>query len=120
MIELDEKKIEEFLEKAAKEKRPEQAEKIDRQFADKLTRLESDKELPEDVITKLRVLWKLMREPDSTRPWPDKALIMTALSYFIAPVDVIPDMVGKHGYKDDALVVRIVYRRLGLADEAAS
>jgi len=112
MIELDEKKIEAFLEKAAEKNTPESVEKIDRQFADKLARLETSKQLPEDVLDKLRALWKLLREPESKLPWKAKALVLTALSYFITPFDLIPDVAGKHGYRDDAMVVRIVYRRV--------
>ncbi len=112
MIELDEKKIEAFLDKAAEDKTPEQVDKIDRQFAEKLARLEETNHLPDDVLAKLREMWKMLRDPEAALAWKDKALVMTALSYFIAPFDLVPDMAGKHGYRDDALVVRIVHRRL--------
>ena len=87
--------------------------KIDEQFEAKLALLESSKRLSEDTLDKLRVLWKLFRQPDSRLPWASQALVMVALSYFINPLDLIPDVAGKAGYADDALVVRIVYGRLG-------
>lgn len=126
MIELDEKKIEEFLESVAAQKQKEQAEspeqrhKLDQQFAEKLARLEKNQQLPEDVLHKLRVIWKLWRDSDPAIPWSKKALLMAALSYFVNPFDLVPDVAGKHGYRDDALVVRIVYRRLGDLVESAT
>jgi uncharacterized membrane protein YkvA (DUF1232 family) len=43
---------------------------------------------------------------------------MGAVTYFVSPVDLIPDGLGFAGYLDDMMVVRLVYNRLG--DEIAA
>lgn len=91
--------------------------KLDRQFASKLARLEKDRDAPPDMIEQLRLFWRMLKAPDDRVPWKAKALIMAALAYFAAPFDLIPDLAGKLGYLDDAMVLRIVTRRLG--DEIA-
>lgn len=94
---------------------PARAAKIDAQFAGKLARIEADGLLAPEVIARLKVMWMMFHEPDQRVPWTQRALIMGALGYLVAPLDLIPDLAGKAGYFDDKMVVNIVYRRLGAA-----
>ena len=43
---------------------------------------------------------------------------MAAISYFVSPVDLLPDVLGGAGYLDDAMVVNLVHQRL--KDEIAA
>jgi len=113
MSESTEKRVEQALDKLAEKSTPEGVDKVDRQFAAKLERLEEDKDASEEMCERLRVLWAMLKADGNAVPWKSKALIMAALSYFVSPFDVVPDVLGKPGYYDDALVVRIVYGRLG-------
>jgi uncharacterized membrane protein YkvA (DUF1232 family) len=89
--------------------------KIDAQFEGKLARIRTDGLLAADVIARLEVMWTMFHAPDEEVPWKQKALIMGALGYLVAPIDLIPDLAGKAGYFDDKMVINIVYRRLGAA-----
>jgi uncharacterized membrane protein YkvA (DUF1232 family) len=117
MADPKQEKVEKAIDELAGKSKPEEISKVDRQFSDKLARLEADGDAPADMLDKLRVLWKMLKAPDEQVPWKQKALVMAALTYFVSPLDVIPDMAGKPGYFDDAMVVRIVYSRLGDATE---
>jgi uncharacterized membrane protein YkvA (DUF1232 family) len=112
----DDGKVEEVIDRYASKAKPGDIAKIDRQFEGKLADLEN--KAPADMVAKLRTLWAMLKLPDSEVPFTSKALIMAALSYFVAPFDVIPDALGKAGYLDDAQVIRLVYSRLG--DEIAA
>ncbi len=118
MSESKEQKVERALDSLAENSSPEGVDKVDRQFSAKLDRLSKTDDAPTEMLQQLRVLWRMMKAPDSEVPWKSKALIMAALSYFVSPFDVLPDVLGARGYADDALVVRIVYRRLGDAVKA--
>jgi len=91
---------------------PDDLSRLDRPFAAKLARLEQDGRLAADTLEKLRLMWQMLRAPDSAVPWKTKALIMAAVSYLVSPVDVIPDPIGKVGYVDDAQVVQLVWKRI--------
>ena len=99
---------------------PDDVPKVDRQFADKLARLEESKKASGEMIDRLRVMWAMLKAPDDAVPWRDKALIMAAISYFVSPIDAIPDVAGKLGYMDDAKVVSIVWNRIEAARQAFS
>jgi uncharacterized membrane protein YkvA (DUF1232 family) len=92
------------------------ARKIDAQFASKLEQLEADGTVPREMIERLKVLWKMFHA-EAEMPWKTRALVMTALGYFVAPFDLIPDLAGKPGYFDDKMVVNVVWTRLGDAVE---
>lgn len=104
------------LDELAAASKPEQLVELDRQFEAKLQRVAAD--APAEMLDQLRVLWRMLKVPDDTVKWPAKALIMGAISYFVSPIDLIPDGLGKAGYLDDQLIVRLVYGRLG--DEIAA
>lgn len=96
--------------------KPDDIPKVDRQFADKLARLAESGKASGEMIDRLRVMWAMLK--DDAVPWRDKALIMAALSYFVSPIDAIPDVAGKLGYMDDARVVAIVWNRIEAARQA--
>jgi len=115
---LDETEANALIDKLAAGGKRADIAKLDAQFARKLEALEADDKAPPDMIAKLRELWPMLRAPDEVVPFSDKALIMAALSYFVSPVDMIPDVLGKAGYLDDAMIVRMVYRRVDVARAA--
>ncbi len=51
------------------------------------------------VIEKALVLYYCLQDPD-TPPWA-RAVIITALGYFILPMDAIPDITPVVGFSDD-------------------
>jgi uncharacterized membrane protein YkvA (DUF1232 family) len=106
------------IDRFAARSKPEDIPKVDAQFASKLATLERDRRAPADMIEKLRTLWQLLEAPDGVVPFRSKALAMAALSYFVSPLDLIPDPLGGAGYLDDAMVVRMVHTRL--AEEIAA
>lgn len=95
--------------------KPDDLARLDRPFADKLARLEEDGRLGAEPLEKMRVMWQMLRSPDTDVPWKTKALIMAAVSYLVSPVDAIPDPLGKLGYLDDAQVIRLVWSRVETA-----
>jgi uncharacterized membrane protein YkvA (DUF1232 family) len=44
---------------------------------------------------------------DRETPTYVKATLMTALAYFVVPIDLLPDVVAAFGYTDDATVVAL-------------
>lgn len=109
---------EEMVSELAGSASPDDIPKVDRQFADKLARLEATEQASSEMIERLRVMWAMLKADDKQVPWRDKALIMAALSYFVSPIDAIPDVAGKLGYMDDARVVAFVWGRIEAAREA--
>ena len=47
---------------------------------------------------------------DPKTPFRVKAVILTALAYFVMPVDGIPDFIAVLGFRDDAAVFWAAYR----------
>ena len=109
----DEAEARALIDRAAARSKPEDIPTVDAQFAAKLAALGEGGKAPDDMIDKLRTLWELLRAPDDVVPFKSKALAMAALSYFVSPLDLIPDPLGGAGYLDDAMIVRIAYGRLG-------
>lgn len=108
----------EVIEELAARATPADVDKVSRQFADKLARLQADGRLPAEVVGWLQTMWGMLKAPDQVVPWGAKARIMAALTYFVAPVDLIPDLAGKVGYLDDVQVVRLVWRSVADAEAA--
>lgn len=65
-----------------------------------------------DLATNALSLYEMLVDPDYTLPWEAKASVVFALSYFISPVDAIPDLIPGLGYADDAMVVAYVLHRV--------
>jgi uncharacterized membrane protein YkvA (DUF1232 family) len=115
---MTEQEAERIVRELAARERPEDVRKVDRQFADRLDRLERDKQAPREMLDQARVLWRMLSAPDDLVPFGAKAMIMGALAYLVSPLDVIPDRLGYAGHLDDAMVIRFVYGRLGAEIEA--
>lgn len=45
-------------------------------------------------------------------PWKAIAMIVTALVYFLNPIDLIPDFMGVIGFTDDAIVLAFVFKSI--------
>jgi len=109
---MDQQQAEKLVDDLAQRSDPAQRERLDGQFAAKLDRLAAEGVAPAEMLEQLRLLWRMLKAPDDVVSIKHKALIMAAISYFASPVDLIPDAVGRAGYLDDAMVVRIVVGRL--------
>ena len=59
----------------------------------------------------IMALYKYLR--DSFVGWHRKAIVITALIYFISPVDTIPDLTPLFGYLDDLGVISALLKFLG-------
>lgn len=109
---FDEQTAERLIDEWAQKSSPDKMSKLDRQFGDKLTRLEQRGQASDAMLAHLRLFWRMLQAPDSEVPWKAKSLLMAGLMYFASPFDLIPDIAGKLGYMDDAAVLRVVSRRL--------
>ncbi len=100
--------IDELVEKV----KPDDAGKVDAQFARKIAALEKEGRAPKSMLEQLRKMWAMLKAPDDVVSFRSKTLIMAAVTYFVSPLDMVPDLIGFAGHIDDAIVVRIVYGRL--------
>ena len=66
-----------------------------------------------DRLLELKVLLEMMRDEDWRLGEKDRQRIISALSYFADPIDLIPDHIPGIGFLDDAMFVEIVIRELG-------
>jgi len=112
MRHVNEEKAREVVDKLAKESKPEDIGKVDAQFHRKLAQLDKDGKAPKSMLEQLRTFWAMLQAPDEVVPFRAKALIMGAVTYFVSPFDMVPDLIGFAGHIDDAIVVRIVYGRV--------
>ena len=81
----------------------------------KLERLGSAPEGLEDLWQDLHIMVTLCqdyaREDYREISWQSIQRIAGAVAYFVSPFDLVPDMVPKIGYLDDAAVIRTTLRR---------
>ena len=110
---LSERDAEKVLDELAAKADPHQLDKLDRPFHEKLARLKDQGGVSKEMLDQLHIFWEMLKTPDEVVPFGSKALIMGAVTYFVSPVDLIPDSLGFAGYLDDMMIVRIVYNRLG-------
>jgi len=111
--EISKRDAEKILDDLAAKVDPHQLDQLDRPFHDKLAGLQDQGGISKEMLSQLHVLWEMLKTPDDVVPFKSKALIMGAVTYFVSPVDLIPDGLGFAGYLDDMMIVRIVYGRLG-------
>ncbi len=71
-----------------------------------------------DRLLQLKVLLEMMRDEEWGMEEEDKARIISAMSYFADPIDLIPDHIPGIGFLDDAMFVEIVIRDLNAEIEA--
>jgi uncharacterized membrane protein YkvA (DUF1232 family) len=64
-----------------------------------------DRGAAKSLLDDVKTLWRMLTDPDYSIPWTTWAWIISALVYFISPVDIIPDVIPGAGYIDDAAVV---------------
>lgn len=64
------------------------------------------------LLTRALALYYALQDPDTPK-WA-KAVILSALGYFIMPLDAIPDVVLFVGLADDALVVAGAFATVAL------
>jgi uncharacterized membrane protein YkvA (DUF1232 family) len=60
-------------------------------------------------VEKLEKIVALAQDKDWTLPPKKRAQVITALGYFAAPHDLIPDRVPGLGYLDDAIMIELVW-----------
>jgi len=69
------------------------------------------------LVNQVKLLYEFIRSyiDGSYReiPWISIATAVAAVVYFLAPVDLIPDMIPGIGYIDDLLVVRFALTAIG-------
>jgi uncharacterized membrane protein YkvA (DUF1232 family) len=92
--------------------KPEDERKVHEKLDAKMKDLSGRTGLVAELISNAKMLYAMLRDPGFTIPWQDKAKIIAALLYFIAPVDVIPDFIIGMGYIDDAVVVAMTLKSL--------
>jgi uncharacterized membrane protein YkvA (DUF1232 family) len=81
---------------------------------------EKFKKVPEKLgklVNQVKLLYELLRSymDGSYReiPWISIAMAAAAVVYFLAPIDLVPDMIPGIGYIDDLLVVRFALSAIG-------
>ena len=69
-----------------------------------------------ELLYKVAQLWCVLQKPEV--PAKDKALIMGALGYLIAPLDFVPDITPVLGYSDDLVAITFALLKVqGYIDE---
>lgn len=85
----------------------EKVEYIDEQFPQKLKKAEKRISFVEDLIA----LYNYLKD-DSVK-WYRKLIVVSALLYFISPIDTIPDLAPLVGYLDDLGVIAAAIKYIG-------
>lgn len=65
-----------------------------------------------DRLLQLKTLLEMMRDSEWKLNEDDKERIISAMSYFSDPIDLIPDHIPGIGFLDDAMFVEIIIREL--------
>lgn len=89
------------------EKFQEKVEYIDKEFPGKLKKAERKISFIEDVIA----LYNYLK--DESVKWYRKLIVVSALLYFIAPIDTVPDLAPLVGYLDDLGVIAAAIKYIG-------
>lgn len=109
------KKLEDHFEKKSKNVDEKDIEKVVNSGAEKIGVLEND--IPnalESLWQDIKDMWSMVKDywnkkyPDV--PFGTIAAIVTALLYFVSPIDVIPDFIPVVGYIDDAFIVTLALK----------
>lgn len=94
---------------------PESIEELDEKVPKKLDErnLQSLRESVEwigEMIERVKLLFRMIRDKEYSVDFKTKALIAAGLAYFVLPTDLIPDFIPGIGYLDDALVLSTLWR----------
>jgi uncharacterized membrane protein YkvA (DUF1232 family) len=69
---------------------------------------------PKGLLARLRLFWMLATDFVAGRyreaSWRTLASVAAAAAYVLAPIDLLPDLLGPVGFTDDVLVLAIVWR----------
>jgi uncharacterized membrane protein YkvA (DUF1232 family) len=65
-----------------------------------------------EMIDRVKLLFRMIRDREYTIDFRIKALVAAALAYFVLPTDVIPDFIPGLGYVDDALVLTVLWNMI--------
>jgi uncharacterized membrane protein YkvA (DUF1232 family) len=71
-----------------------------------------------DRLLQLKVLLEMLKDPEWDVSADERESIMSAMTYFSDPIDLIPDHIPGIGFLDDAMFVEIIVRELRLELEA--
>lgn len=85
----------------------EKVEYIDKEFPNKLKKTEKKISFVEDLIALYRYL------KDNSVKWYRKLIVVSALIYFISPLDTFPDLAPLFGYLDDLGVILATIKFIG-------
>ncbi len=85
----------------------EKVEYIDKELPEKLKKVEKKISFVEDLIALYRYL------KDNSVKWYRKLIVVSALIYFIAPLDTVPDLAPLIGYLDDLGVILATIKFIG-------
>lgn len=85
----------------------EKVEYIDKEITGKLRRTKNKISFIEDIVA----LYNYLK--DDTVKWYRKILVVSALIYFIVPIDTIPDLAPLLGYLDDFGVIAAAIKYIG-------
>ncbi len=85
----------------------EKVEYIDKEFPHKLRKTKNRISFVEDLIALYRYL------KDDSVKWYRKLIVVSALIYFISPIDSIPDIAPLVGYLDDLGVIAATIKYIG-------
>lgn len=102
---------------------PDEEEKVRGEFGQKYGKvgaalLGSRFKVLRELAVNVTCLWEMLTDPEYDVRWQVKAGVVFALTYFISPLDLIPDTIPFAGYIDDALVV--AYVMFLLAEDVAA
>ncbi|MFN4110678.1 MAG: YkvA family protein [Ignavibacteria bacterium] len=89
------------------EKFQEKVEYIDKEISKKLKKAEKKISFIEDIIA----LYNYLK--DNSVKWYRKLIVVSALLYFISPIDTIPDLAPLVGYLDDLGVIAAAIKYIG-------
>lgn len=89
------------------EKFQEKVKYIDKEISTKIKKAEKRISFIEDVIALYRYL------KDESVKWYRKFIVVSALLYFISPIDTIPDLAPLVGYLDDLGVIAATIKYIG-------
>jgi len=68
------------------------------------------------LFKQVKLAFEMLKDYKSKKyrnvPWKAIAMIVTALVYFLNPIDLIPDFMGVIGFTDDAIVLAFVFKSL--------
>lgn len=91
-------------------------EKVKGLFNEATQKVETNKDALDEIIEKLQLLLEVLQAwyKETYKEIPKKSIIMiiSAIIYFVSPVDLIPDFIVGAGYIDDAAVIAFAIKQI--------